>query len=98
MRSYMKIQLRGIEVNLKSTSVYYLLVGLLSLISSAQATTPSFDCTPVVYAFRHAEDSNNPVTPFPCLPGSRIDCTTVLKPVGMTHANLYVEMITSLEM
>jgi hypothetical protein len=96
----MRIQLRGIEVNLKSTSVYYLslLVGLLSLISSAQATTPSLDCTPVVYAFRHAEDSNNPVTPFPCLPGSRINCTTALKPVGKGHANLYVEMITSLEM
>jgi hypothetical protein len=96
----MRIQLREITVNPTSTSVYCLslLVGLLSFISTARATTSNFDCTPVVYAFRHAEDSNNPVTPFPCLPGSRIDCTTALKPVGMKHANLYVEMITSLKM
>jgi hypothetical protein len=74
-----------------------LFLGLPSLISSAYGTTPSFDCTPAVYAFRHAEDSSAAVQPFPCLPGSSVLCTTSLTPVGMEHADLYLEMITSLE-
>jgi hypothetical protein len=40
-------------------------------------------CTPVVYAFRHSEDVNGP--------------PTALTPIGTEHANLYIEMIKSLE-
>ena len=86
----------------KYTLIYSLLFccgSLLSFISSAKATTPSFDCTPVVYAFRHAEDKKERVEPpFPCLPGSPIKCTTALEPVGKEHADLYTEMITSFEL
>ena len=68
--------------------------------SSAYATTPSFDCTPVVYAFRHAEDVDSEAKPpppvKPCLPGSGINCQTALTPVGMMHADLYLEMTTNL--
>jgi hypothetical protein len=71
------------------------LVGFAS-VSSAYATTPSFDCTPVVYAFRHAEDGP-PVAPSACLPDSKVKCTTALTSSGMMHANLYVEMVTNLE-
>ncbi len=68
---------------------------LLSFISSAGAQG---DCTPVVYAFRHAEDVDYEVMPFPCLPGSPIQCTTALTPLGMKHADLYRdEMIPNFE-
>jgi len=67
---------------------------LLLLTSSASAQTP---CTPVVYAFRHAEDESEAVTAYECFPGSPVKCTTKLKPTGTEHANLYVEMITSFE-
>jgi len=61
-----------------SYSLLFFCGSLLSFISSANA------CTPVLYAFRHAEDLNGP--------------PTVLTPVGMAHANLYVEMITAFEL
>lgn len=66
------------------------LIGLPSLVSMA------FACTPVVYAFRHAEDSSQPVPPFPCLRGSDVMCTTSLTPVGKMHAKHYLEMTTNL--
>jgi hypothetical protein len=50
---------------------------------SAQSQAASPLCTPVVYGFRHAEDVNGP--------------PTALTPIGTEHANLYIEMITSLE-
>jgi hypothetical protein len=50
---------------------------------SAQSQTAPPSCTPVLYAFRHAEDVNGP--------------PTALTPIGTEHANLYIEMITSLE-
>jgi hypothetical protein len=53
----------------------------LSLFFSSPAAAA---CTPVVYAFRHAEDLNGP--------------PTELTPVGMEHANLYIEMITAFEL
>lgn len=68
-------------VTRKYTLIYSLLFfcgSLLSFISNANA------CTPVVYAFRHAEDLNGP--------------PTQLTPVGMEHANLYIEMITAFEL
>jgi hypothetical protein len=49
----------------------------------AQSQTAPPPCTPVVYAFCHAEDVNGP--------------PTKLTPIGTEHANLYIEMITSLE-
>ena len=64
----------------KNTLLFLLLIlfgNLFPFVSSATA------CTPVVYAFRHAEDLNGP--------------PTTLKPVGMEHASLYVEMITAFE-
>jgi hypothetical protein len=74
-------------VNMKHILIYSLLFfcgSLLSFISSARASGLSaVGCTPVVYAFRHAEDQNGP--------------PTVLTPVGMQHANLYSEMLTSFE-
>ncbi len=80
----------------KYTLIYLLLFfcgSLLSFTSSASAQTA---CTPVVYAFRHAEDvSTAPESP--CFPGSPVKCSTALKPTGKAHANLYVEMVTSFE-
>jgi hypothetical protein len=74
-----------------------MLAGLLLLLSGVGAA--SANCTPVVYAFRHAEDADKPVSPpFPCLSGSSVLCSTALTPVGMMHANLYVEMVANLEM
>jgi hypothetical protein len=69
---------------------------LLLFSSNASAQTP---CTPVVYAFRHAEDVSSDVTvpPYACFPGSSVKCSTKLKPTGTEHADLYVEMITSFE-
>ena len=67
---------------------------LLLFTSSASAQTA---CTPVVYAFRHAEDESSAVPAYACFPGSTVKCTTKLKPTGTEHANLYVEMITSFE-
>jgi len=56
----------------------------LSLFSqSAQSQAAPLPCTSVVYAFRHAEDVNGP--------------PTALTAIGTEHANLYIEMITSLE-
>jgi hypothetical protein len=56
---------------------------LISCISSANAQA----CTPVVYAFRHAEDVNGtPPGVVPHIPGH-------LTEVGQQHADLYVSMI-----
>ena len=73
-----------------------LFCSLFLFISSANAQTA---CTPVVYAFRHAEDvsSDVVVSPYACFPGSSVLCSTKLKPTGTEHANLYVEMITRFE-
>jgi hypothetical protein len=54
---------------------------LLSQSAQSQAAAPP--CTPVVYVFRHAEDVNGP--------------PTALTPIGTEHANLYIEMVKSLE-
>src|SRR5215469_13962659 len=84
----MRIQLRGIKLNARHTSAYCLslVAGLLSLFSSAKATAQSFPCTPVVYAFRHAEDNET-------VPGVLPSLTAV----GDQHANLYPEMISDFE-
>ena len=66
------------EKNALLFSLLILSGNLFPFVSSATA------CTPVVYAFRHAEDLNGP--------------PTTLKPVGMEHASLYVEMITAFEL
>jgi hypothetical protein len=66
-------------VTRKYTLIYSLVI-FCSLSSFASPRASSATCTPVVYAFRYAED---------------ID--TALTPVGMEHANLYIEMIKSLE-
>jgi hypothetical protein len=64
---------------------YILLYSLLLFHSSFLSFIPKARaCTPVVYAFRHAEDLNGP--------------PTELTPVGMEHANLYIEMITAFEL
>jgi hypothetical protein len=76
---------------------YGLLAGVVLSASGAQAQTPGPDCVPVVYAFRHAEDDKNPVSPFPCPSKPDLNCTTALTTAGKAHANLYVEMIASLE-
>jgi hypothetical protein len=70
-------------VNIKRTLIYSLLFFCGSLLaSSARATSPSFDCTPVVYAFRHAEDYKT---------------KNELTDVGKAHADLYPAMVTSFE-
>jgi hypothetical protein len=83
-------------MNIKDTSIYFLslVVGLFVFSPSASYAA----CTPVVYAFRHAEDESKSVAPFPCLPGSTVNCTTALTKVGKEHADLYNEMITNFEM
>ncbi len=69
-------------MKMKNRSLDFLIsfVSLFLFISSAADAA----CTPVVYAFRHAEDVNGP-------PPS-------LTPVGMEHANLYIEMVASFEL
>jgi hypothetical protein len=64
------------------TPSLYLLISLSLFLSISSAAGAA--CTPVVYAFRHAEDVNGP-------PPS-------LTPVGMEHANLYIEMVASFEL
>src|SRR5262249_31402226 len=73
------------SVNIKNTLLKVpAAVCCLSLFSqSAQSQAAQPPCTPVVYAFRHAEDVNGP--------------PTALTSIGTEHANLYIEMITSLE-
>jgi hypothetical protein len=71
---------RSIIVTRKYTWIYSLLFfggSLISFISSA----PARACTPVVYAFRHAEDLPSDIFP------------TGLKPVGRQHADLYPSMV-----
>jgi hypothetical protein len=81
-------------------SLLFLCGSLLSFISSASAQTA---CMPVVYAFRHAEDSSEPAPEYPCFPGAKLpngvpaNCTTKLKPTGTEHANLYPEMIENFQ-
>ena len=81
----------------KHTLIYSLLI-FCSLFSFASPSASYAACTPVVYAFRHAEDEGKSVKAFPCLPGSTVNCTTALTPVGKEHADLYNEMITNFEM
>jgi hypothetical protein len=54
---------------------------------TAPCGTPLIQPNPLIFqkrhAFRHAEDVNGP--------------PTALTPIGTKHANLYIEMITSLE-
>jgi hypothetical protein len=73
------------------------LVSFCSLFLSILNASAQSACTPVVYAFRHAEDVSGTAPASDCFPGSTVKCSTALKPTGMTHANLYVEMITSFE-
>jgi hypothetical protein len=58
----------------------YVLAPLLCLVAQAPAQAQS-GCTPVVYAFRHAEDSND--LPYP----------HTLTKTGLRHADLYVAMV-----
>lgn len=55
----------------------------LFLFSESAVAIEYGDCTPVVYAFRHAEDVNGP--------------PTTLTPIGKEHAALYIEMINELQ-
>lgn len=73
------------SVNIKNTlrNVPAAVCCLFLFSQSAQSQTAPTLCTPVVYAFRHAEDVNGP--------------PTALTPIGTEHADLYIEMITSLE-
>lgn len=65
-----------------SGCVLALLCSLVAFASAASAAT----CTPVVIAFRHAEDSNpNPPPPI-----------FTLTPTGMRHAELYTTMVPGL--
>lgn len=57
-------------------------LGLVALDAPAQA------CTPVVYVFRHAEDTNPPNPPGPIF---------ALTPTGQAHAALYPAMIGGLQ-
>jgi len=82
-------------VNLKSISVSC--VAVLAVLFMFAPSVPGAECTPVVYAFRHAEDFDTRQPEQPCLPGSSVKCTTKLTPIGMEHANLYLEMISNLE-
>jgi hypothetical protein len=84
---------RGSTVKSISVSCLAVLAASLMLASNV----PAAECTPVVYAFRHAEDFDKRQPERPCLPGSPVQCTTALTPVGMAHANLYLQMISNLE-
>src|SRR5580658_7903370 len=87
---------RGVVLNTRNVLSASLVsfCSLLLFISSGSAQTA---CTPVVYAFRHAEDVSGAAPQSDCFPGSTVKCSTALKPTGTEHANLYVEMITSFE-
>ena len=82
-------------MNLKSISVSCVAVMAASFIFASSVR--SAECTPVIYAFRHAEDFDTRQPEHPCLPGSSVKCTTKLTPIGMEHADLYLEMISNLE-
>ncbi len=74
----------GTTIVTRKHTLIYSLVICCTLSSFARPSASYATCTPVVYAFRHAEDLNGP--------------PTVLTPVGMEHANLYIEMITAFEL
>lgn len=63
------------------TRLIYVLAPFCSLVLQAQAQPA---CTPVVYAFRHAEDSNSLTYP------------NTLTKTGLRHADLYVSMIDNI--
>jgi hypothetical protein len=68
----------------------YLLLSLCGSLLFSLSTASAQACTAVIYVFRHAEDQKEPVkNPYPCLPGSSVQCSTILTPVGMKHADLY---------
>jgi len=75
----------------------YSVVSFCSLLLFASSVSAQTPCTPVVYAFRHAEDASGTPPESDCFPGSTVKCFTALKATGKAHANLYVEMITSFE-
>jgi hypothetical protein len=60
------------------------LFGSLVFCASSAWGQPPQPCTPVVYAFRHAEDTNPPNPPGPIF---------ALTPTGEAHAKLYVDMV-----
>ncbi len=67
--------------NVRSSGCALVLVGSLVLLASSAFG----QCTPVVYAFRHAEDTNPPNPPGPIF---------TLTPTGQAHAALYPTMIS----
>jgi hypothetical protein len=67
------------------------LVALGSLVFFASGALADCTCTPVVYAFRHAEDTNPPQKGAPKPPLFH------LTPSGEAHANLYVTMLPDIE-
>ncbi|HTJ64631.1 MAG TPA: hypothetical protein VL899_12550 [Alphaproteobacteria bacterium] len=72
-----------------------LLAGLPVAASTFPAAAATGPCTPVVYAFRHAEDMNVQVGS-PCLPESSVQCYTTLTVHGKQHADMYLEMVTAI--
>ncbi len=67
--------------NVKASNRALILFGFLALFASGAFA----QCTPVVYAFRHAEDTNPPNPPGPQF---------TLTPSGDAHAKLYPAMVT----
>src|SRR5215472_10424471 len=65
-------------------SALILLGSLVFFVSSAMGQV----CTPVVYAFRHAEDTNPPNPPGPIF---------ALTPTGQAHAALYPKLVSDFE-
>jgi len=60
------------------------------------ATATPQACMPVVYAFRHAEDTNPPVPPGAHPPAGTVPIFA-LTPTGQAHAALYPTMITDFQ-
>jgi hypothetical protein len=85
---------------MRSTTILASFLSLAAAIPALVGATSaalSADCTPVVYAFRHAEDRDKQVPKFRCLPNYPADCTTGLTEVGEMHAKHYLEMVTSIQ-
>jgi len=77
---------RGIAMgNVRTWGFALVVFGSLLLFTSA---APAQTCTPVVYVFRHAEDTNPPNPPGPIF---------ALTPTGQAHAALYPTMVSDFE-
>lgn len=79
--------------NVRTSGCVLVLFGSVVFFASSALGQPEA-CTPVVYAFRHAEDTNPPVPPGEHPPAGTVPIFA-LTPTGQAHAKLYASGMVS---